>query len=412
MTQETSKKVFAYLDCIGGISGDMMLGAFIDLGVPVEWLQESLRGIPLTGFDLKISSVNKGSIQATQVQVETYPQKHARNYFEIRELIEASSLSSTVKKISLGAFHKIAAAEAEIHGIAIDQVHLHEVGAVDAIVDIVGAALCVEYLQIEEITASKLPMGRGFVNCQHGQLPVPAPATLSILKGVPVYGVDIDFETVTPTGAALAAMLAETFSTLPDMTIEKIGYGAGMRDFDAIPNVLRIVLGTSPVPRFDLTKNCRTDTIALIETDVDDMNPELFGFVMERLFEGGALDVSWTPVFMKKNRPGTQIQVLCPPERQDEIIACLLTETTSTGVRHSIAQRVKLLRSVKKLESSFGLIAVKQIRALSGEIRMVPEFDACRKIALEKNIPLRVIYETIVHEARLSLSRQKDEEKK
>ncbi len=412
MTQKDSQKMLAYFDCIGGISGDMTLGAFIDLGVPVEWLQETLHGISLTGFKLKASSVNKGSIQATQVQVETHSQKHSRNYYGIKELIEASPLSLKVKENSLGAFLKIAEAEAKIHGISIDKVHFHEVGAVDAIVDIVGAALCVEYLKIEKIMASKLPMGRGFVNCQHGKLPVPAPATLSILKGIPVYGIDIGFETVTPTGAAIVSTFAESFEVLPDMIIEKIGYGAGMSDFDPIPNVLRIVLGSEGAPQPAFKGDCSTDTIAVVETSVDDMNPEFFGFVMERLFEDGALDVYWTPVFMKKNRPGTLIQVLCPLERQDEIIRRILTETTSTGVRHYEMQRVKLQRKVMKLDSSFGQITVKQIKDLKGEVRMVPEYDVCRKIAREKNLPIRVVYDAIAHDARLSLTGQKIEEEK
>ena len=329
-TPKDSKKMLAYFDCIGGISGDMTLGAFIDLGVPVEWLQETLYGIPLTDFKLKASSVNKGSIQATQVQVETHSQQHSRNYFVIKDLIEASPLSQKVKANSLGAFLKIAAAEAKIHGISIDKVHFHEVGAIDAIVDIVGAALCVEYLKIEKIMASKLPLGRGFVNCQHGKLPVPAPATLSILKGIPVYGIDIGFETVTPTGAAIVSTLAESFEVFPDMIIEKIGYGAGMSDFDPIPNVLRIVLGMEGIPPPAFKRDCLTDTIAVVETSVDDMNPEFFGFVMERLFEDGALDVYWAPVFMKKNRPGTLIQVLCPIERRDEIIR-RITDKFSDG---------------------------------------------------------------------------------
>ncbi len=410
--QKDSKKMLAYFDCIGGISGDMTLGAFIDLGVPVEWLQETLHGISLTGFKLKASSVNKGSIQATQVQVETHLQEHSLNYFGIKELIEASPLSQKVKENSLGAFLKIAEAEAKIHGISIDKVHFHEVGAVDAIVDIVGAALCVEYLKIEKIMASKLPMGRGFVNCQHGKLPVPAPATLSILKGLPVYGIDIDFETVTPTGAAIVTTFAESFEVLPDMIIEKIGYGAGMSDFDPIPNVLRIVLGAEGATQSVFRGDCSTDTIAVVETSVDDMNPEFFGFVMERLFENGALDVYWAPIFMKKNRPGTLIQVLCPIERQDKIIRRILTETTSTGVRHYEMQRVKLQRKMMKLDSSFGQIPVKQIKDFKGELRMVPEYEVCRKIAREKNLPIRVVYDTIAHEARLSLTDQKIEEKK
>ncbi|MEE8398212.1 MAG: nickel pincer cofactor biosynthesis protein LarC, partial [Desulfobacterales bacterium] len=349
--------MIVYFDCFSGISGDMTLGAFIDLGVPVDWLKETLSSLPLTGFELTITSIHRMGIQANQVAVTAEENIPSRNHADIIDLITQSPLSTTVKETSLKIFERIAVAEAGIHGRDVESVHFHEVGGIDAIVDIVGAALCVEYLEISRIVASRIPLGRGFTSCQHGILPVPSPATLAILKGVPTYGTEIEKEIVTPTGAAIVTTLADAFGPLPEMIIERIGYGGGQRVLEDRPNLLRMIAGTSPDP----AESYRQDDIVIVETSIDDMNPEMFGFVMDRLFEDGALDVCWIPIYMKKNRPGTMIQVLCPKERRDAVIHRLLSETTTLGIRYHDAHRQMLARESRQIMTTYGKVQVKCI---------------------------------------------------
>lgn len=380
--------MIAYFDCFSGISGDMTLGALIDLGVPVKWLKDSLEKIPLSGFDLSVASVSRNGIQAKCVDVRVVDDVKSRDYAEIISMIEKSYLSPNIKQKSLDIFEKIADAEAAIHGCLKKNVHFHEVGGIDAVVDIVGTVLCVDYLGIARVISSRIPLGRGFVSCQHGTLPVPAPATLCILKGVPVYGTQIPQELVTPTGAAIVVALAESFEEIPEMIIEKTGYGAGKRELKTIPNLLRIITGKAFIQQ--------KDAITVIETCIDDMNPEIFGFLMDRLFEKGALDVYWIPIFMKKNRPGTMVQVLCPEDCREIVIDCILSETTSLGVRYYDAKRRVLARESVLMETVYGKIAVKRIIAPNGSIRMAPEYEVCKKIALEKNIPIRIVYDTIL----------------
>ncbi len=380
--------MIAYFDCFSGISGDMTLGALIDLGVPVKWLKDSLEKIPLSGFDLSVATVSRNGIQAKSVDVRVVDDVKSRDYAEIISMIEKSYLSPNIKQKSLDIFEKIADAEAAIHGCLKKNVHFHEVGGIDAVVDIVGTVLCVDYLGIARVISSRIPLGRGFVSCQHGTLPVPAPATLCILKGVPVYGTQIPQELVTPTGAAIIVALAESFEEIPEMIIEKTGYGAGKRELEKIPNLLRIITGKALIQK--------KDTITIIETCIDDMNPEVFGFLMDRLFENGALDVYWIPIFMKKNRPGTMVQVLCPEDCREIVIDCILSETTSLGVRYYDAKRRVLARESVLMETVYGEIAVKRIIAPNGSIRMAPEYEVCKKIALEKNIPIRIVYDTIL----------------
>lgn len=383
--------MIAYFDCFSGISGDMTLGAFIDLGVPIKWLIEKLESIPLGGFELKVTEVSRNGIHAKRVQVDARETSHARDYAQIKSLIAAGPLPPDVKETSLDIFAKIAAAEAVIHDCPIEHVHFHEVGGIDAIVDIVGTALCVDYLKLEKILASKIPLGSGVVDCSHGILPVPAPATLKILKGVPVYGTEILQELVTPTGAAIIATLAESFGRIPDMIVADTGYGAGKRDLESMPNLLRIITGTVA----DQQTDRRQDTIVMVETCIDDMNPEIFSFLMDRLFADGALDVYWVPVFMKKNRPGTMVQILCREERKEAVMDRILSETTSAGVRFYDMHRRVLKREKLMVETLYGSVQVKRIVGLDGSERLVPEYEVCKKIALEKNIPIRVVYDTI-----------------
>ncbi|MDH4206287.1 MAG: nickel pincer cofactor biosynthesis protein LarC [Desulfobacteraceae bacterium] len=388
--------MIAYFDCFSGISGDMTLGAFFDLGVPVEWLQDRLETIPLTGFEVLAETVSRNGIQAKSVEVRVKDDTTSRHYEDIKSIIEKSPLPPEVKQRSLDIFERIADAEALIHGCPREKVHFHEVGGIDALVDVVGTALCVDYLEIDSVIASPIPVGRGFVTCQHGILPVPAPATLGILKGVPIYGTKIPHEIVTPTGAAIIATLAESFEEMPDMVIDKIGYGAGKRELESQPNLLRIILGTEITNSEKGIGEYQTEKIVILETCIDDMNPEIFGFLMERLFEKGALDVYWIPIFMKKNRPATMVQVLCPENCREVLMACILSESSSLGVRYYHAKRRMLGRERIMVKTVYGEIAVKRITELDGTSRIVPEYEICKKIALEKNLPIRVVYDTIL----------------
>jgi len=389
----------AYFDCFSGISGDMTLGALIDLGVSPGWLQAELTRLPLEGFQLAVTTLARSGISANLVNVEVQDSKKSRDFKEIRSLLETCPLSETVKSNSLNIFENLARAEASIHGCALEDVHFHELGGIDALVDIVGSALCLEKLGINKITASKLPLGSGFVDCQHGKLPIPAPATIEILKDVPVYGTESSNELVTPTGAAIIASLADSFGPLPEMSVKKTGYGAGQRELQDRPNLLRIITGTPVGPEIDSKDNLKTDQIMILETCIDDMNPEFFGFLMERIFEDGALDVYWIPVHMKKNRPGTMVQILCKEDRKDLLIRRLLSETTSLGIRYYPAQRQLLARDQLTITTSLGEIRVKRIKDPEGSTRLIPEYEVCKMIALQKKIPLRVVYDTIAKEA-------------
>jgi hypothetical protein len=382
---------FAYFDCFSGISGDMTLGALVHLGVPVDWLKASLQALPLDRFELEAHTVTRHGVTAVQVVVQTGETHHHRHYDDIRNMLENSPLGPRVKSRSLAVFARIAEAEAKVHGCPTDHVHFHEVGAMDAIVDVVGACLAMEYLGIERLAASALPLGRGFVTCAHGVLPVPAPAVLEILKGVPVYGGDVDMELVTPTGAAILTGTEATFGPMPPLNVAGVGYGAGTRDISRQPNLLRVVLGEPSGAAVD----AQAERLLMVETCIDDMNPEIFGYLMETLFGDGALDVFWLPAQMKKNRPGTLVQVLCAPEQKDNVIARLFSETTSLGVRYHEVQRVALPRQTVSVDSEYGRIEVKQVVGPQGEPRWIPEYEVCRRIAQARNLPLQTVYETI-----------------
>jgi uncharacterized protein (TIGR00299 family) protein len=395
--------MLAYFDCFSGISGDMALGALADLGVPVDWLTDQLRQLPLDHFDVNVAPAHRCGIHAKLITVETFDDRAARNFSQIRALIENSKLTDSVKSTSLQIFRKLAEAEARIHNCSIEAVHFHEVGGIDAIVDIVGTALGVDYLAITKIMASPIPLGKGFVTCSHGKLPVPVPATLGILKGVPVYGTTTPHELVTPTGAAIVSVLARGFDAMPDMVIEKIGYGAGQRDLGDRPNLLRIILGRQPQAAPGLSEGLLEDRVQIIETSIDDMNPELFGHLMDRLFEDGALDVCWIPIYMKKNRPATMLQVLCKHDKRDILIYRILSETTTLGVRYFESGRRLLWRDQQEIETSYGKITVKRVKDPHGNIRIIPEYEVCQKIAREQDVPLRTVYDTVAREAAIHI---------
>lgn len=369
----------------------MFLGAFVDMGVPIEWLQKRVHGLGLEQVDIAVRDVKKNGIGAKQVTVIEKGHSHPRNYRDIVGLIDGGALNDKVKKASKDIFSRIAEAEAKVHRCKKEDVHFHEVGAVDSIVDIVGAALCLDYFNIESVTSSPLPLGSGFVDCAHGRLPIPAPATLEILNGIPVYGGSTDGEQVTPTGAGIIASIAREFGPIPPMKIERIGYGSGSREFPDTPNLLRVFAGE----RTDAQSQMTGDAVCVVETNIDDMNPELFGYVMDKLFHEGALDVFLIPGTMKKNRPGTKVEVLCPPEKMDAVSACLLTETSTIGVRYQWVRRNILKRFQATVKTRFGEIRVKCVLDPSGRRRCTPEFDACRKVAQERNVPLTEIYDAV-----------------
>ena len=389
-----------YLDCFSGISGDMFLGALLDLGVSEDALRAELSKLGLHGYQISSRRVTKQNISATKFDCEEehppsprlrrtgHDQHEHRGYSEIAAMIEQSALAKSVKKRALSLFRRIGEAEAKIHSIALEKVHFHEVGAVDSIVDIVGACVAVEMVGVDEVQAAPPRLGSGFVDTAHGRFPIPAPATLELLKDVPIQPSSELVELVTPTGAAILAEFCTRFGPMPAMSIEKIGYGAGSRDLEKAPNVLRAVLGEASTSRRK-SKSEEVDTIGVIETNIDDMNPQLFGDVMERLLAAGALDVFMTPVQMKKNRPGTLLTVLCESGTVDRMTELLLTHTTSFGVRVHEAQRRKLAREIVKVKTKFGGIEVKIGRLGEKIVSRSPEFESCKRAAAKAGVAVK-----------------------
>jgi pyridinium-3,5-bisthiocarboxylic acid mononucleotide nickel chelatase len=399
-----------YLDLVSGISGDMCLGALVDLGVDPGWLEAQLTSL-VAGFRLTAAPVFRSHLRAVDLTVAVTDTEISRRYADIRTLIQGSSLSAYVKKNSLSAFEKIARAEAAIHGKDLEDVHFHEIGGIDSLVDILGTFVCMEKLGITEVHASAVPLGSGYVDCAHGRIPVPVPATLAILEGIPVIGSDAKTEIVTPTGAALAVTLAKRFGPVPPMQIVRTGYGAGKRDTGAsVPNLLRMVLGKRiETPAFGCEtpgkenrhpgtgkEHIQHERIAVITTQVDDMNPEILGFVMDHLLEKGALDVTYAPVYMKKNRPGTRMEVLCTLEGLSAMVHEILAQTTAIGVRYHISDRAVLHREQPcQMDTVFGPVEAKKITYPDGSAHMVPEYEALVKIARQQDIPLKTVYEKV-----------------
>ena len=382
-----------YFDCFAGIAGDMTVAALLDLGVPLAHLEERLALLPLdlSAYRIAAERVARRGISATYLRVQLSDQHHHRHYRDIANMIEQSALLPGEKDKAQRIFLRLAEAEATVHGVDIDKVHFHEVGAVDSIIDIVGTAICLEYLKVAAIYASALPYGSGFVQTAHGRLPVPAPATAELMRGMPVHFDTGPGERVTPTGAAILAALADGFGPPPVMRVEAIGCGAGSRDFEDLPNILRLVLGEQAAAD-------QRDTVYVIETHIDDMNPEILGFLMERLLDGGALDVSFSPLQMKKNRPGVKLTVLAHRAGLEEMARMILTESTASGVRYYPAERLMLARSQEERETSLGPVRVKVFHDSGSLVRVVPEFEECRRIAEQQGIPLIEVYRIIERE--------------
>lgn len=377
-----------YCDCFSGISGDMFLAGMIDAGLPLEYLREALRGLGLPEFlDVGVQEVRKGALRAALLQFQIEERRHDdshRHLADIVRLIESSRLPVPVQQTSLAIFQKLAEAEARVHGEEIQQVHFHEVGAVDSILDIVGAAVGLYYFEIGQLYASALPLGSGKVNTAHGVLPVPAPATLELLRAAqaPLAPSALEVELVTPTGAAILSTLARFEQ--PQMTLERIGIGAGRRELPW-PNILRVLVGEwdSPQP-----------THVEIETNIDDMNPQFYGYVMDKLFAAGALDVTITPVLMKKNRPASRLSVIANKKDERALADVLLRETTTLGVRVVPLTRYEAAREIHKVQTPFGEVAVKVKRLDGAVLQVAPEYDRCVELAKSSGRPLDEIYWT------------------
>lgn len=408
-----------YLDLFSGVAGDMFIGALIDLGVDPKRLERELKKLKLDGYHLHVSKGNKSGIAGTKFDVhlseahEHRPSKpasstahlhssrgrhehaHGRNFADIKKLISASNLSPWVKRKSAAVFKRIAEAEGKIHGMPPAKVHFHEVGAVDSIVDIVGACVALELSGKPRVLASPVIEGVGWVDCEHGRMPVPAPATLAILgaRGIGVTQCDEPHELVTPTGAALVAEFAESFEPMANLTAECIGFGLGTRDNKTRPNVLRAVLGKSKMGDGRSQMDWETDTVVVLETNLDDCTGEVLGHFIETAMAAGALDVFYVPVVMKKNRPGVLLNLLCAQSEADRFSELILRETTAFGVRRRLCERRKLKREMRKVKTKFGTVEVK-VGLLGGKVGQVaPEYESCRKLAARQGVPLREVYE-------------------
>ncbi|HET6177915.1 MAG TPA: nickel pincer cofactor biosynthesis protein LarC [Candidatus Sulfotelmatobacter sp.] len=434
----------AYLECFSGMSGDMFLGALVDAGVPARLLEDTVAALGIEAR-LEVSRVLRSGISATKVDVwiggekdmpteefwakkhdhneahgdhheharehhhepehshadrgtsgeeqaprsHVHEHQHGRGLVQIAKIIGDSRISDTAKKKAIAIFEALGTAEAKIHATSIDKVHFHEVGAEDAMVDIVCAAVGAEALGVDEIISSSLNVGGGTIKCAHGSLPVPAPATVELLKEVPVYSSGVQAELVTPTGAAIVKTLVKRFATFPEMKIQKSGYGAGSRDCPGQPNVVRLVIGESAAA--SLASKTASDTVTVLEANLDDLNPQVFGYVMDRLFEEGALDAFGVPVQMKKNRPGTLLTVLCKPEDASKLTQLIFTETTTLGVRRREEMRQTLARRWENVSTRWGEVRIK-IASMNGTItNYAPEYEDCRRIAAEHHVPLKTV---------------------
>lgn len=382
----------AYFDCFSGISGDMTLGALVDAGCNLDLLRGGLNGMQVPGWKISSEKVWKNGMSATFVRVDTEDRAKHRSLSAILEIFDKSQLSAEVKKNAAAIFTKLGEAEASVHDVPLEKIHFHEVGAVDAIVDIVGACIGFETLGIQKFACSALNVGGGTAKMAHGVLPVPAPATAKLLQGKPTYSNGAQRELVTPTGAAIVATLCDSFGPQPAMSVSAIGYGAGSADLEGQPNVVRLMVGEAAekvVSGFD-------EEISVIEANLDDMNPQIYGYFLEKALAAGALDVYTTPVQMKKNRPGTLLTLLCKPQDAGALISLTFAETTTFGARTYSAQRRTLPRESVTVNTKFGNVRIKLSR-VNGNIRHVaPEYEDCRKLAAEKNVPLHQVMDEAV----------------
>ncbi len=389
----------AYFDTVGGISGDMTLGALVSAGVPFEHLTTELNKLHLHGFELHARHIQRNGITAVKVDVlvhdhtDHHKDHHHRHLKDIIEIIQKSDLNEKIQKTAVAIFTNLAKAEAAVHQSSIEKVHFHEVGAVDAIVDIVGTTICLDYLGIDAVYSSPVKTGSGgFVHTAHGMLPVPTPATVELLKGYEIELTNIPYELTTPTGAAIIATLSQGILKNNALHISSVGYGAGTREIDTIPNLLRVIIGV-------ITESSESDRMLCIETNIDNMNPEIYPYVLERLFAAGAVDAYLTPIIMKKGRPAITLSVLVPVEQKEQICSILFRETNTLGVRMYIVERRKLVRTEKTTVTSLGEVRVKAI-LINGKEQLRPEFEECKRLAQQHQLPLIEVYKILQHELR------------
>lgn len=374
-----------YLDCQSGISGDMAVGALLDLGVPLELLRAELTklGLSSDSYALSTHRTERQHVAALKFDVQVNDHHTHRHYAGIDAMIAGSALADPVKETSRRIFRRLAEAEAKVHGVAVEDVHFHEVGAVDSIIDIVGTAICLDYLGVEAVYAAALPLGSGFIETAHGRLPVPAPATAELLRGMPVHGGCGEGERVTPTGAAILAALATSPGTRPDMILLRVGNGAGGKDFSDCPNILRAFLGTD--------SGGGTEEAREVSCNLDDVTAEVIGYVQELLLERGALDVWLAPVQMKKGRPGVVLTFLCLPTDLERLAALVMSETGTLGVRYTSLRRIVQSRRIEERDTQFG-----RVRFKVSEFGEKPEYEDCRRIARERGIPCRVVMQRLL----------------
>ena len=389
----------AYFDCFSGASGDMILGALLSCGLDIKSLNKGLDELGLAGFELAVREVIKKSIRSTHVDVviDEAARVESRRLSGIKSLIVNSQLSEKIKADALRVFQRLGEAEAGVHGVPVEEVHFHEVGAVDSIVDVVGSVIGLNILGVDKIVCGPMNVGGGFVKTAHGILPAPAPATLELIKGLPIYSSGMHGELLTPTGAAILSTLSSEFGNVPQMEIASIGYGAGKMDLES-PNVLRLVIGTSE----ETTETESPEQVAVIETNIDDMSPQLYDFVFEKALSGGALDVSLTTIQMKKNRPGVQLQIICPVSALSSLAELIFNETTSIGLRWRIENRMVTKRFIKNVETEFGASRVK-VASWNGRIvNICPEYEDCKKLAAQRNLSIkRVVMATSLAASKL-----------
>ncbi|MGH9898196.1 MAG: nickel pincer cofactor biosynthesis protein LarC [Pyrinomonadaceae bacterium] len=380
-----------YFDCFAGASGDMILGALLDAGLDATLLKEDLKKLNLSGFDIDFEKVDRSGISSTKVHVHTAEEHVHRHLSDIVKIIDNSSLSDKVKSLAKAIFSNLAEAEARVHNMPVEKIHFHEVGALDAIVDVVGASIGFDLMDINHFACSEINVGKGTVEMAHGRFPIPAPAVTELLKGAPVYNSDISGELVTPTGAAIITTVCQEFGRLPLMSIERLGYGAGSREYKRFPNVLRIMIGDAVIARLS-----NSEKLLMLETNVDDMPPHHIGHLMETVFAAGALDCFFTPTQMKKNRPGVQISVLCQPTKADELCDLLFSGTTTLGVRFLELERRSLEREFTAVQTPYGQISIKVSRSVgdhSSIVKAMPEYEDCRRAAMMNNVSVQVIEE-------------------
>ena len=376
-----------YFDCFAGASGDMILGALVAAGVEPAALIEQLELLGVGGWQIDFEKVDRSGISATYAKVKTGPEHAHRHLSDILKIIYDSRLSDSVKGRATRIFSQLAEAEAHVHNEPIEKIHFHEVGALDAIIDVCGAAIGFELLGIEKFISSPLRVGKGMIEMAHGRFPIPPPAVAELLKGKPIYAGDIEGEFVTPTGAAIISTVCEEFGPIPSMRIDANGYGAGARDHQKFPNVLRVFVGETE------STAVADETLLMIETNIDDMSPQLFGYVMDRAFEIGALDCYLTPTQMKKNRPGLLLSILCRPDEREKFLQMLFAETTTIGARSYEVMRRALARETVRVETRFGSIDVKVASTSNGTVNAMPEFEQCRAAAQQFGVALREVQE-------------------